>query len=89
MSDNKLTNIKQMSNEQIMQAIGQDDGSNAGNNIPRLAINRTPEDDDGNQLPVGHFYTYDSNIGQNVFGKHLILIQSSSPSFHFYQILWL
>ena len=29
MSDNNLTNIKQMSNEQIMQAIGQDDGSNA------------------------------------------------------------
>jgi len=58
-----------MSDEQIMQAIGQDDGSNAGNNIPRLAINRTPEDDDGNQLPVGHYYTYDSRVGQNVFGK--------------------
>ena len=69
MSDNNLVNIKGMSDEQIMQAIGQDDGSNLGSNIPRLAINRTPEDDDGNQLPVGHFYTYDSNIGQNVFGK--------------------
>ena len=69
MSDNNLVNIKGMSDEQIMQAIGQDDGSNLGNNIPRLAINRTPEDDDGNQLPVGHFYTYDSNVGQNVFGK--------------------
>ena len=43
-----------------MQAIGQDDGSNTGSNIPRLAINRTPEDDDGNQLPVGHYYTYDA-----------------------------
>ena len=73
MSDNNLTNIKQMSDEQIMQAIGQDDGSNLGSNIPRLAINRTPEDDDGNQLPVGHFYTYDSNIGQNVFGKPVTL----------------
>ena len=62
-----------MSDEQIMQAIGQDDGSNMGTNIPRLAINRTPEDDDGNQLPVGHFYTYDSNIGQNVFGKPVTL----------------
>ena len=62
-----------MSNEQIMQAIGQDDGSNAGNNIPRLAINRTPEDDDGNQLPVGHYFTYDSNVGQNVFGKPITL----------------
>ena len=73
MSDNNLTNIKQMSNEQIMQAIGQDVGSNAGTNIPRLAINRSPEDDDGNQLPVGHFYTYDSNVGQNVFGKPVTL----------------
>ncbi len=73
MSDNNLTNIKGMSDEQIMQAIGQDDGSNMGANIPRLAINRTPEDDDGNQLPVGHFYTYDSNVGQNVFAKPITL----------------
>ena len=73
MSDNKIVNIKDMSDEQIMQAIGQDDGSNAGNNIPRLAINRTPEDDDGNQLPVGHYYTYDSTVGQNVFGKPVTL----------------
>ena len=73
MSDNKIVNIKDMYDEQIMQAIGQDDGSTLGNNIPRLAINRTPEDDDGNQLPVGHFYTYDSSIGQNVFGKPVTL----------------
>ena len=69
MSDNNLVNIKKMSDEQIMQVIGQDDGSNLGINIPRLAINRTPEDDDGNQLPVGHFYTYDSSTGQNVYSK--------------------
>ena len=69
MSDNNLVNINKMSDEQIMQAIGQDDGSSLGTNIPRLAINRTPEDDDGNQLPVGHFSTYDSNVGQNVYGK--------------------
>ena len=73
MSDNNLTNINQMSDEQIMQAIGQDDGCSTGTNIPRLAINRSPEDDDGNQLPVGHFYTYDSNVGQNVFGKPVTL----------------
>ena len=73
MSDNEIVNINNMSNEQIMQAIGQDDGSSMGSNIPRLAINRTPEDDDGNQLPVGHFFTYDSNIGQNVFGKPVTL----------------
>tara|TARA_R110002012_G_scaffold3814_4_gene17773 strand:+ start:790 stop:1650 length:861 start_codon:yes stop_codon:yes gene_type:complete len=69
MSDNNLVNIKGMSDEQIMQAIGQDDGSSMGTNIPRLSINRTPEDDDGNQLPVGHFSTYDASVGQNVYGK--------------------
>ena len=66
---NEIANIKNMSNEQIMQAIGQDDGSNGGINIPRLGINRSPEDDDGNQLPVGHLFTYDASVGQNVFGK--------------------
>ena len=67
MSDNNII-VKGMSNEQIMQAIGQDDGSSMGTNIPRLSINRTPEDDDGNQLPVGHFSTYDASVGQNVYG---------------------
>ena len=72
MSDNNVI-VKGMSNEQIMQAIGQDDGSSMGVNIPRLAINRSPEDDDGNQLPVGHFYTYDSSTGQNVYSKPVTL----------------
>ena len=73
MSDNNLININNMSNEQIMKAIGQDDGSSSRTNIPRLTINRTPEDDDGNQLPVGYFSTYDSSIGQNVYGKPITL----------------
>ena len=67
--DNEIANINNMSDEQIMQAIGQDDGSSNGVNIPRLGINRSPEDDDGNQLPVGHLFTYDASVGQNVFGK--------------------
>ena len=72
MSNNDII-VKGMSNEQIMQAIGQDDGSSTGTTIPRLSINRTPEDDDGNQLPVGYFSTYDSNVGQNIFGKPVTL----------------
>ena len=72
MSDNNII-VKGMSNEQIMQAIGQDDGSSTGTNIPRLSINRTPEDDDGNQLPVGHLSAYASNVGQNIFGKPVTL----------------
>ncbi len=67
--DNEIANINNMSDEQIKQAIGQDDGSSSGVSIPRLGINRSPEDDDGNQLPVGHLFTYDSSVGQNVFGK--------------------
>ena len=69
MIKNEIANINKMSDEQIMQAIGQDDGSSNGVNIPRLGINRSPEDDDGNQLPVGHLFTYDSSVGQNVYGK--------------------
>ena len=42
MSDNNLVNIKGMSDEQIMQAIGQDDGSNMGTNIPRLEPSSCP-----------------------------------------------
>ena len=67
--NNEIANINNMSDEQIKQAIGQDDGSSNGVNIPRLGINRSPEDDDGNQLPVGHLFTYDSSVGQNVYGK--------------------
>ena len=55
--DNEIANINNMSDEQIKQAIGQDDGSSSGISIPRLGINRSPEDDDGNQLPVGHLFT--------------------------------
>ena len=33
---NNIANINEMSNEQIMEAIGQDDGSSKGVNIPRL-----------------------------------------------------
>ena len=69
MTKNEIANINKMSDEQIMQAIGQDDGSSNGINIPRLGINRSPEDDDGNQLPIGHLFTYDSSVGQNVYGK--------------------
>ena len=43
MEKNEIANINNMSDEQIMQAIGQDDGSRNGINVPRLGINRSPE----------------------------------------------
>ena len=43
MSD-ELANINTMSNADIMKAIGQDDGTRRVG-VPRLTINRNPEDD--------------------------------------------
>ena len=45
---NNLVDVKKMSNEDIMKAIGQDDGSTTPT-LPRLMINRNPEDDEGNR----------------------------------------
>jgi len=70
---NEIANIKSMSDEQIMKITGQDDGSSNGINIPRLGINRSPEDDDGNQLPVGHFFTYDSTVVKMMMGINYLL----------------
>ena len=38
---NELSNINTMSNEDIMKAIGQDDGTKRAG-VPRLTINRNP-----------------------------------------------
>ena len=65
---NNLVDVKSMSNEDIMKAIGQDDGSSSPT-LPRLMINRNPEDDDGNRLPIGSFSIYHSEAGENVYGK--------------------
>jgi len=71
--DNQLVNIKSMTDEQIMLAIGQDDGAAENNSLSRLSINRSPEDDNGNKLPIGHFAVYDPEIGQTVYGKPVTL----------------
>ena len=68
MTGNELVNLDNMSNEEIMKAIGQDSGSEAGPSIPRLGINRNPENDSGNRLPMGSYFIYDSTISENVYG---------------------
>ena len=65
---NELSNINTMSNEDIMKAIGQDDGTKR-TGVPRLTINRNPEDDEGNQLPMGAYSVFHNEIGQLVYGK--------------------
>ena len=65
---NELANIDNMSNADIMAAIGQSKGTNLPL-LPKLSINREATDDEGNQLPVGVFRTYDTVSEQSVFGK--------------------
>ena len=72
MTKNELTNISSMTDEQIMKAIGQDDGTETKDSIPRLSINRNPEDDNGNKLPVGEFSIFDTTIGKVAYGKPVI-----------------
>jgi len=52
-----------------MKAIGQDDGTSTSDGIPRLSINRNPEDDNGNKLPVGEFSVFDTTLGKVAYGK--------------------
>ena len=68
---NELSNLNTMSNEDIMKAIGQDDGTKR-TGVPRLTINRNPEDDDGNQLPMGAYSVFHNEVGQTVYGKPII-----------------
>ena len=65
---NELANIDNMSNADIMDAIGQSKGTNLPI-LPKLIINRDATDEEGNQLPVGVFKTYDTVSEQEVFGK--------------------
>ena len=69
MTKNELANISSMTDEQIMKAIGQDDGTSTSDGIPRLSINRNPEDDNGNKLPVGEFSVFDTTVGKVAYGK--------------------
>ena len=69
MTKNELANISSMTDEQIMKAIGQDDGTSSGDGIPRLSINRNPEDDNGNKLPVGEYSVFDTTVGKVAYGK--------------------
>ena len=68
MAENQIANFEKLSTSQIMEMIGQE-GGQTGAGLPRLTINRQPEDDGGNKLPVGTYSTYDSGIESMVYGK--------------------
>ena len=68
MAENQIKSFEKLSTSQIMEMIGQDVGQ-TGTGLPRLTINRQPEDDEGNKLPVGTYAVYDSGVESMVYGK--------------------
>ncbi len=67
---NELQQYDSLTKEQIMRLTGQEDDSGSGSLIlPKLAINRTGEDDDGNKLEVGTYSIYDTVSEQKVYSK--------------------
>lgn len=60
--------VKQMSDAQIMAAIGQTVDTNRPM-LSRLQINRDAEDDEGNRLPTGNYFIYHPELEQNIYGE--------------------
>ena len=68
MTNNEITNIDGLSQDQIMSMIGQEKSS-TGNFLPKLAINRFPENDDGAEVPVGSYGVYVPELDSMAYGK--------------------
>ncbi len=68
MTNNEISNIDNLSNEQIMSMIGQEKSS-TGNFLPKLSINRFPENDDGAEVPVGSYGVYVPELDSLAYGK--------------------
>jgi hypothetical protein len=71
MTDTQVTSFERLSTSQIMEMIGQE-GVQTNTGFPRLTINRQPEDDEGNKLPVGTYAVYNSETESMVYGKPAI-----------------
>jgi len=68
MTNNEISNIDGLSQDQIMSMIGQEKSS-TGNFLPKLAINRFPENDDGAEVPVGSYGVYVPELDSMAYGK--------------------
>ena len=66
----ELQKYDSLSKEEIMRLTGQEDDSGSGSLVlPKLAINRIGEDDDGNKLDVGTYSIYDTVSEQKVYSR--------------------
>ena len=68
MTNNEISNIDGLSQEQIMSMIGQEKSS-TGNFLQKLAINRFPENDDVAEVPVGSYGVYVPELDSMAYGK--------------------
>lgn len=60
------TTLDDLSEDKLKKLIGQSGDTSTGGGMPRLSINHSTEDDDGNQIPRG-FYMIRNAEGQSVF----------------------
>ena len=65
------TTIDDLSEDKLKKLIGQSGDTSTGGGIPRLSINHSTDDDDGNQIPRG-FYMIRNSEGRSVFAPKAI-----------------
>ena len=57
--------------DKLKKLIGQSGDTSTGGGTPRLSINHSTEDDDGNQIPRG-FYMIRNSEGKSIFAPKVI-----------------
>ena len=60
------TTLDDLSEDKLKKLIGQSGDTSTGGGMPRLSINHSTEDDDGNQIPRG-FYMIKNSEGRSIF----------------------
>tara|TARA_R100001530_G_scaffold134551_1_gene109639 strand:+ start:230 stop:1096 length:867 start_codon:yes stop_codon:yes gene_type:complete len=60
------TTLEDLSEDKLKKLIGQSGDTSTGGGMPRLSINHSTEDDDGNQIPRG-FYMIKNSEGKSIF----------------------
>ena len=65
------TTLDDLSEDKLKKLIGQSGDTSTGGGTPRLSINHSTEDDDGNQIPRG-FYMIRNSEGKSIFAPKVI-----------------
>ena len=61
------TKIDDITEDNLRKLIGQSGDVSSGGGLPRLSINHSTEDDDGNSIPRGFFMIKDGSSGRAIF----------------------